>query len=848
MLLAVAMSGWMPIESTAQTSEQDIEISLVTMGIDGFFKPGGVVPVRIALRSRLDEPTSVIAGFEVVNSDGDVERYTSSVVLSPGQSSRFWLYPNIAPYADLTNLREKVYQVVVFEDDEGQPGRRLASAPVSAASAEIPGAPVLMTEDLILVVGTSTMGLEGYQRTPGGGTEIPSLNTRCVIATVNPESLPDRARGLEAVEAITWSDASPTALGLEQAEALMGWIRSGGRLVIVLPEGSDPWSIGSRTRTALSALLPQVAPRRVENVPIKEMIQAISKSDGLRNPEAKSSLRLFDPQRLTEPWEPLAAVPKPRSRFETQLNQGSDDSIQGGLYAIQRRVEFGWIVLVGIDADALHRRQLQRGSLPQADVFWNRLLARRGSTPLPELYPVYANQELLRSGSTKTFGLGMGKLILESIKIGGTGVATWLLVVLVMFVVYGVLAGPASFWWLKRRGLIRYSWLVFLGFTLVFTGVSLAAARIGRSLISNQAPVRHLTFLDVIDGEPQARATSWFSAYLPEYGEAELSINDPKSRLATWSPPPQGSLESFPNSVVFEVNGPVNRLRVPSRGTSAHFKALWRGTLEGPWQDMPTSGEVPIRQLVYPTQPPGFAVEGIIRHGLPWDFTRLRMIQIGPIDNELPKYLNIDQTSRELPISPLPNPGVFLGIPPNQWRQGQALELQKLFPGRSQIANGELSDTALSLSKQMQDLYQRRVLSTLGDDLLGMNDAPDQLREEILEMYAFFRMLPQPVYLLEQPGWKNTAPALRMQRWLGAETDCSDWFIRPCIMLIGILEGVPCPVPIEIDGKSVESEGTVVLRWIHPLPVDEDFVITPTRTLAPLMLGPPSEETDDAKP
>lgn len=610
MVLAMVMSGWMSIEARAQTSEQDIEISLVTMGIEGFFKPGGIVPVRIALRSRLEETTSVIAGFEVVNSDGDVERYTSSVVLSPGQSSRFWLYPNIAPFANMASLRDQVYQVVVFEDDEGKPGRRLASAPVSAASAEISGAPVPMTEDLILVVGTGTMGLEDYQRSNRPGTQIPSLNTRCVIATVNIESLPDRARGLDAVETITWSDASPTALGLEQAEALTEWVKSGGRLVIVLPEGSDPWSIGSRTRTALSALLPQVAPRRVENVPISKMIQAISKSDELRTPDARSSLRLFDPERLTEPWEPLAAIPSPRSRAGTEAGRNSESSIQGELYAIQRRVEFGWIVVVGIDADALYRRQLQRGSLPQADVFWNRLLARRGSTPLPELYPVYEDQELLRSNSTKEFGLGMGRLILDSIKIGGTGVATWLLVVLVMFVLYGVLAGPVSFWWLKRRGLIRYSWLVFLGFTLVFTGLSLAAASIGRSLISSQAPVRHLTFLDVIDGEPQARATSWFSAYLPDYGVAELSISDPKSRLATWSPPPKGSLESFPNSVVFEVKEPVNRLRVPSRGTSAHFKALWRGTLDGPWQDMPTSGEGPDQAADLPHATSGFRGRG----------------------------------------------------------------------------------------------------------------------------------------------------------------------------------------------------------------------------------------------
>ncbi|MEE2681962.1 MAG: hypothetical protein VX641_06275 [Planctomycetota bacterium] len=837
--LLLSVTGfWTLPRAQAQLSGPDLEITLESMGIEGFFKAGGYVPVRLSVQSRLNETTAVIVGFEVENSDGDTERYTRSMVLSPGQRNRVWLYPNLPPRALAADQRNQVYRVVVFEDEDGRPGRELAAAPVSARTALTPGVPVEMTEDLLVVVGSGSMGLDAYQSTLNQIPQVPSLNTRCIIGTVQPESLPDRARGLESVQTLLWSDASPTALGLDQAEAIKDWVRAGGRFVIVLPEGNDPWSIGSRTRTALSDLLPESAPRRIENVPISSLIQAISKEEPLRNPEARSSIRLFDADRLNEPWEPLAAIPGPRG--ESTAVTEPTDPLEGGLYAIQRRYGFGWIVVVGLDANALFRRQLQAGALPQADVFWNRLLARRGSLPPLELYPAYEADKIKRL-DTREFALGRGNLVLEQISIGGAGVGTWLLVILIMFLLYGVGAGPLSFWWLKRKGWIRYSWLVFLGFTVLFTGIAVTAASIGRSFINARAPVRHLTFLDVIDGEPDARATSWFSAYLPEYGTADIAIEGSRSTLSTWSPPPSGSLETFPNSVTFEVDQTPNRLRLPARGTSTHLRATWQGPLGGSWQDMPTDAEVPVRQVVYPTDPPGFEIEGVIRHGLPWKFSRIRLLQIAPINNMLPRYTNIDLLSRELPISPLPNPGIFAGITPEDWNAGEAIDLRQLFPGRQQIRNAQLADSKLSLTRQMDEIYQRRILGQLENTILATTTDWTDFRQECLEMYAFFRMLPQPVYLLDQPGWKNSAPALRLNRWLGANTDCSDWLVRPCIMVIATLEGVPSPVPLRINGEEVASEGTVVLRWIRPLPVDARYVVTPTRTLQPLELGPPRD-------
>jgi hypothetical protein len=46
--------------------------------------------------------------------------------------------------------------------------------------------------------------------------------------------------------------------------------------------------------------------------------------------------------------------------------------------------------------------------------------------------------------------------------------------------------------------------------------------------------------------------------------------------------------------------------------------------------------------------------------------------------------------------------------------------------------------------------------------------------------------------------------------------DLGRWFTQPCVIVMGFLEGAS-PVPLEVDGKLVSSEGTTVVRWVYPL-------------------------------
>ena len=163
-----------------------------SMGIQGSFQPGGWVPMRLAVTSNLDETTSVLISLEVPNSDGDVEQYTRSAVLAPGQTVTRWLYPHLQPTSFAKKLQSTVFTVRIYENLDGVPGSELASGRVSGASALQVGTSVEMTEDMMLIIGTGRMGLNGYTQSRANSGYVPSLNERSMLVNTMPENLPDR--------------------------------------------------------------------------------------------------------------------------------------------------------------------------------------------------------------------------------------------------------------------------------------------------------------------------------------------------------------------------------------------------------------------------------------------------------------------------------------------------------------------------------------------------------------------------------------------------------------------------------------------------------------------------------
>ena len=88
----------------------------------------------------------------------------------------------------------------------------------------------------------------------------------------------------------------------------------------------------------------------------------------------------------------------------------------------------------------------------------------------------------------------------------------------------------------------------------------------------------------------------------------------------------------------------------------------------------------------------------------------------------------------------------------------------------------------------------------------------------------FEHMTPPKYHRVDNKDPKTVVLSRRMFR----ELDLSAWLNRPCLIVIGFMQEVPTPIPLRVDGKPAPvNTGLVMVRWILPLPVDEDYLTRP---------------------
>ncbi|MGA1708582.1 MAG: hypothetical protein ACO4CI_07815, partial [Phycisphaerales bacterium] len=500
--------------SLAGVATADVSIILEQFGVGDHFRPGDPTAIKVLLRSDATTPQPVRIEWEIPDADGDLAVSTRSLVLAPGQPASRWIYGCLPPARSPAELEGAVFSIRVHEEIDGERGRELGLARVSAATAAVPGRGVALEQGLVGLAGSGRLGLEAYETPPPGLASIPTLNETIRIASgIGAAGFPDRWEGLASFAAIVWAgddpSTRPTALGLDESRALREWIERGGTFVIVLPEAGDPWSLGtiaaSSRRNFLADALEGVTPTLRESVPVRELLPALSKSSSLRDPGARMPIRLFEPSSLSAPWVPLLAVPAPRAP-QSGLPAPAAGTIEADVFAIGRPLGFGQLVIVGVDLDALRRRALQDGGLPQADCVWNTLLGLRGDSLTAPEYAALDNSEprrLVRRPSI--LEILAGEIVTERIDLAGEA-AVGILAALGLFAIYWLLAGPLGFGILKRYRRERLSWVLFVAMAAVFSAIAWSGSL---ALRQGRTRVVHLTFLDHVaraDGPHAGRA------------------------------------------------------------------------------------------------------------------------------------------------------------------------------------------------------------------------------------------------------------------------------------------------------------------------------------------------------
>ena len=122
------------------------------------------------------------------------------------------------------------------------------------------------------------------------------------------------------------------------------------------------------------------------------------------------------------------------------------------------------------------------------------------------------------------------------------------------------------------------------------------------------------------------------------------------------------------------------------------------------------------------------------------------------------------------------------------------------------------------VKRRYGDVYAKRDLASAAGNLT----VADGDRRNYMEMLSIFNQLNPPDYLSTKDA-PNLESIVAFHRELGRELDLSAWFNRPCLIIMGFLEGAPCPVPLRIDGEGnlPVANGLTMVRWIYPLPINE---------------------------
>jgi hypothetical protein len=567
----------------------------------------------------------------------------------------------------------------------------------------------------------------------------------------------------------------------------------------------------------------------VDGVLVESLLPALSRATSLRRDGARTAVTIFDPQQLTAPWSPLIPLPDvaalPGSPPELLKWNGR------GALAVRRSVGHGSVTLVGVDIDALHRASLASESLPQVDVFWNRILGRRADAMSASDFQRLAEmpkRRLALANQYDDYDCGSGELVSGSIGLQGRA-AGGVLATLALFGAYWLLACPLAWFALKRKKMERWSWMAFVAVALL---ASAAASMLSGLLGAASTELRHLTVLDAVAGadasQPRAAlATTWFSAMLPGFGQTEVSVGPADARtniVTSWSPPPSGNGQRFPDTARFDqpIDEP-NHMRLPSRATTSDFEVRWLGAVPAAWGALPepVAGK-PLVAVASNSGAPRVSLSGTLTHRLPAALKNVMLIHVSPFRHPTPQWTSDARLTLQ-PSAPLPNAGRMVALA-DEWAPGQEIDLAKALYPAGAVDPAKVQPNALS--KELRDRYTMPLLQVAQRNFAarGVDPFGAARPTKCLEMLSLFQILDPPAYQMNPP---DAPTPLRITRELGRHLDLSLWLTRPCLIILGTLEGVATPVPVSLSGSTPQSRGDVLVRCVFPLPDEWPLAFQP---------------------
>ena len=801
----------------ADLLNQEIQVELTSFGIGGVARPGEWCGVQLTVIEQTQLRREVIIRMSLQDSDGDSAEYRTVLSTNPGVRQPVTLYVRLP--ASFTGDMPPTVSVYAAEEaeDAGGPGalgyrEGALISQTRLSQNQVFGTVLGQGQGAMLLVGSRTLGLEAYQQSfQNNEGYLPFGHEVTRLAQgLTPSNLPDRWHGLAPFAEIVWSEGSPGDLGLEQARALREWVQRGGHLVIVLPVVGNEWI--SLQNPEIVSLLPRVTIERREAQPIEPYRPLLVATPDvvLRRP---LTVHALDPLAQAEPQEAMRIINGP----------------DGRCIVARRLVGLGAVTVIGLDLLGIMPRRgtLDAGNfvppdsvspgLPEADVFWHRVLGRRGSlmsTAGTTAWEANPTSPKLSGRSVSWIDSDIGD------RINRTGrAAQGVLLALVVFALYWIVAGPGGFFALRRKGAERHAWTGFVLAGLLFTGIAWGGAW---AIKPKTMTFDHLTVLDHVYGQRLQRARTIGSLLVPDYGEASLEVGTDEERAvagrgrfthlaAPWEPIDgvRRSGVGFPDSRGYAIDSRApSLLTFPTRATVKQVEMDWLGGMGWSGIRPVAAADEEVGRVVQVAEQGSSILSGVLTHDLPGPLSNVTIFVVQGMSN-LATPPRSGQGFNE-PSTAMYTIGRAYKIG-SDWQPGDPLNLAALTnlgPALSLAERSTLIRTMQNLlpnpSRTLVDLTMRPTYGSLDDRIVSM---------------SFFNQLHPPVYSINSAVQPTLA-----RRAVSHTMDLSRWFTQPCVIVIGQLrlegpQSIPTPFEVRVNDqlRAPSVRGTTVVRWIYPL-------------------------------